>query len=103
MQRKIKIHRSPRLQMPVTRVCVTAMISGVPVGAQIAWLSSNNSGWPFEVTGVAAVMNCAVTLEPLAAGGVGRAQPTATGGAARVTVGAPFSLTRGIGSGGCAL
>jgi hypothetical protein len=33
------------------------MISGVPVGAQIAWLSSNNSGCPFEVMRVAAVTN----------------------------------------------
>ena len=30
-------------------------MSGVPVGAQIAWLSNNNKGWPFDVMRVAAV------------------------------------------------
>src|SRR5262245_13439981 len=88
--------------MPVTRVCVTAMISGVPVGAQIAWLSSNNNGWPFEMTRVAAVTNCAVTHGPLAAGGGGSAQPATTYGVGSVTVGMPFTNTRGLGAVGCA-
>jgi hypothetical protein len=52
------------------------MSSGAPVGAQIAWLSSNNRGCPFELTRVAAVTNCAVTQGPFAAGGGGSAQPT---------------------------
>jgi hypothetical protein len=64
--------------VPVTRVCVTVISSGVPVGAQIAWLSSNNKGWPFEVTRKAEVMNWPVTQGPLAAGGGGNAQPATT-------------------------
>jgi hypothetical protein len=41
----------------VTRGWVTTIINGVPVGTQTAWLSSNNSGWPFESTRVADVTN----------------------------------------------
>jgi hypothetical protein len=54
------------------------MISGVPVGAQIAWLSSNSSGWPFEVMRTAELTNCAVTHGPLPLGGGGMAQPATT-------------------------
>jgi hypothetical protein len=36
-------------QVPVTLVCVITIISGVPFGAHIAWLSSSRTGWPFEV------------------------------------------------------
>ena len=52
--------------------------SGVPVGAQMAWLSSSSTGCPFDVTRVAAVTHCAVTHGPLAAGGGGSAQPATT-------------------------
>jgi hypothetical protein len=51
---------------------------GVPVGTQIAWLSSRSNGWPFENTRVAHVTNCAVTHGPFAAGGGGNAQPATT-------------------------
>ena len=61
--------------MAVTRVCVTVMSSGVPVGAQIAWLSSSSSGWPFDVTRSAEVIHCAVTHGPLPALGGGIAHP----------------------------
>lgn len=47
--------------MPVTRVCVTVIISGVPLGTQMAWLSSNRTGMPLEVILVAAVTQLAVT------------------------------------------
>lgn len=30
--------------VPVTRVCVTVISSGVPVGAQMAWLSMSSTG-----------------------------------------------------------
>jgi hypothetical protein len=54
------------------------MISGVPVGTQTAWLSSNSSGWPFESTRVAELTNWAVTHGPLPLGGGGIAQPATT-------------------------
>ena len=66
------------LTSPSTRVCVTAISSGVPVGAQIAWLSNSSNGCPLEVTRVRAVIHCAVTHGPLAAGGGGSAQPATT-------------------------
>jgi hypothetical protein len=48
------------------------------VGTQMAWLSNNKSGCPFEVTRVAALTNCAVTHGPFAGGGGGKAQPAIT-------------------------
>src|SRR5689334_17361040 len=78
------------------------MISGVPVGAQIAWLSSSSSGWPLEVTRVAELTNCAVTHGPLPAVGGGSVQPAITYGLAMVTVGMPLTVTRGLGTVGCA-
>src|SRR5262249_22242743 len=86
----------------IARVCVTVMISGVPVGAQIAWLSSSSSGWAFEVTRVAAVIHCALTHGPFPATGGGKAQPATTYGATIVTVGCPDTVTRGFGAVGCA-
>jgi len=47
--------------MPVTRTWVARITSGVPLGAQSAWLSSNTRGCPFESTRVAAVVHCPVT------------------------------------------
>jgi hypothetical protein len=54
------------------------MIIGVPVGAQMDWLSKSKRGCPFEVMRVAAVMNWPVTHGPLAAGGGGNVQPATT-------------------------
>src|SRR5947207_1057973 len=81
--------------IPVTRGCVTATISGVPVGAQIAWLSNSRTGWPRAITRVAEETNCAVTQGPLPALGGGIAQPATTYGAAMVTTGWPLTMTRG--------
>ena len=64
--------------MAVTRICVARISSGVPVGAQIAWLSSKSSGCPFEVTRVADVMNWAVTHGPFPLGGGGNVHPATT-------------------------
>jgi hypothetical protein len=75
---KIDVDHGARPQMAVTRVCVARISSGVPVGVQIAWLSSSNSGWPFDVTRVADVMNWAVTHGPFAPGGGGSVQPATT-------------------------
>jgi hypothetical protein len=47
--------------IPVTRVWVTVIISGVPLGAQIAWLSKRSTGTPLDKTRVAALTHCAVT------------------------------------------
>jgi hypothetical protein len=63
------------------------MINGVPVGAQMAWLSISNTGRPFTRTRVAEVTNCAVTHGPLAADGGGNAHPATIHGAGRVATG----------------
>src|SRR5262245_48414619 len=77
--------------VPVTLTCVAAMISGVPFGAQIAWLSSSSNGWPLEVTRVAAVTHCAVTHGDGAPETL-NAQPATTYGAAIITVGWPPTI-----------
>jgi hypothetical protein len=79
--------RCPACYVAVARVWVTVISNGVPEGAQMAWLLSTTSGWPFEVTRVDPTVHCAVTHGPLAAGGGGRAHPATTYGAAIVTVG----------------
>ena len=72
-------------------------MTGVPVGAQVAWLSNNSNGCPFEVMRVAALVHCAVTQGPLAVGGGGNAQPATVYGAVIVTVGWPLTVTREFG------
>jgi hypothetical protein len=64
--------------MPVTRGCVCTISSGVPVGAQIAWLSKSTTGCPVAKTQVAPLTHCALTHGPLAVGGGGNAQPATT-------------------------
>jgi len=64
------VHRS---YIPVTRVCVAKINSGVPVGAQIAWLLNTTSGCPFDSTRVDPTIHCAVRQGPLAAGGFSHA------------------------------
>src|SRR5829696_5102822 len=88
--------------IPLARTCVARVSNGVPVGAQMAWLSSKSSGTPLDKTRVAEVTHCAVTQGPLAAGGGGSVQPATTYGLARVTVGWPLTITRGLGTVGCA-
>jgi len=61
--------------IPFTRICVLAMVKGVPVGVQIAWLSSNKTGCPLAFTRRAALTHGALTQGPFAAGGGGSAQP----------------------------
>src|SRR5579871_4929129 len=78
------------------------MSSGVPLGAQMAWLLSTTSGCPLDVTRVEPTSHCPLTQGPLAAGGGGRAQPATTYGAMIVTVGWPLTVTRGLGAVGCA-
>src|SRR5215210_7591643 len=87
---------------PLVRTCVTRVSRGVPVGAQMAWLSNNSSGTPLDKTRVAEVTHCAVTQGPFAAGGGGSVQPATTYGLARVTVGWPPTSTRGLGTVGWA-
>ena len=87
--------------IPMTRICATTGISGVPLGAQIAWLSISTNGCPLLVTRVAAMIHWAVmhgTGPPLRLNG----QPATTYGAAIVTVGWPPTSTRGLGTVGCA-
>jgi hypothetical protein len=72
------------------------------VGVQIAWLVSNNSGWPSDVTRTEPVVNCAETHGPFPAVGGGNVQPATTYGAVSVTVGWPMTTTRGFGVVGCA-
>jgi len=79
------------------------MTRGVPVGAQIAWLSRRRTGTPLTVTRVAEVMNCAVTQGPFAAGGGGNEHPATTYGELIVTTGCPLTSTRGLGVVGVAV
>lgn len=77
------------------------MFSGVPLGTQIAWLSSNNTGIPLDVTRVAAVTQLAVTQgdgEPETLNG----QPVTVKGAGMVTMGWPPTNTFGLGEVGWA-
>jgi hypothetical protein len=76
---------------------------GVPVGAQIAWLSCSSSGIPLLLTRIDPTINWAVTHGPLPAIGGGKAQPATTQGATCSTVGCPITVTRGFGAVGCAL
>jgi hypothetical protein len=46
--------------VPFTLTWVTTILSGVPVGTHIDWLSCNSTGTPPARTRVAAVTNCAV-------------------------------------------
>lgn len=86
--------------MAVTRNCADIGISGVPVGAQIAWPLCTSKGCPLERTLVVPVIHCAVTHGPLAAGG--SAHPATTYGADRITVGCPLTSTLGLGAVGWA-
>ena len=79
-----------------------ATINGVPVGAQMAWLSINSTGTPSTKTRVALSTNCAMMQGPFAAGGGGKAQPATTYGAAIVTTGWPLTRTLGSGAVGSA-
>jgi hypothetical protein len=90
------------VQVPVTRVCVETIMRGVPVGTQIAWLSSSSNGCPPEVMRVAEVIHCAVTHGPLPAIGGGMAQPAMTQASAIVSVGMPLTVTRGFTATACA-
>ena len=72
--------------MAVTLVCVAVMISGVPLGAQMAWLSSSNTGIPLEVTRVAAVTQVAVRQGDGAPDTL-KAQPATINGAGCITMG----------------
>jgi len=85
-------------QSAVTRVCVITISSGIPVGAQMAWLLCTTSGCPLDNTRVVPVTHTAVTQGPLAAGGGGSAHPATTYGAVISTVGWPLTDTRGFGT-----
>jgi len=79
--------------------------SGVPVGVQIDWLVSSRTGWPFDVTRVAAVgaMNVAVTHGPLPAIGGGIVHPAIKYCAVATTMGWPPTVTFGTAAAGCAV
>jgi hypothetical protein len=61
--------------IPLARGWVKTTNRGVPVGAQMAWLSNNSRGTPFENTRLAPVIHWAVTHGPLPAVGGGMVQP----------------------------
>jgi hypothetical protein len=81
--------------IPVTLVCVARIITGVPFGAQTAWLSNNKTGIPLEVTLVAAVTHWAV-MQGLGAPEILNGHPATINGAGRVTMGCPLTITRGF-------
>lgn len=74
-------------------------MTGVPLGAQIAWLLCTSKGCPLERTRSVPVggSGWAVTHGPLAAGGGGNVQPTTAYGEVTSTVGWPQTSTRGLG------
>ena len=76
----------PIIYIPVTLVCVTVIISGVPLGTQMAWLSNNKTGNPLDVMRVAAVTQFAVTQGD-GAPEILKAHPATTKGAGKVTIG----------------
>jgi hypothetical protein len=49
------------LYVPNTLVCATVGNIGVPLGVQTDWLSISTSGWPPDITLVAATVHCPVT------------------------------------------
>jgi hypothetical protein len=73
--------------VPVTLVCVTVIISGVPLGIQMAWLSSSSTGMPVEVMRVAPVTHWAVTQGNGLPAGVRKGQPATTNGIGCSTIG----------------
>lgn len=81
------------------------MTSGVPVGTHIDWLVLRRTGWPFEVTRVAAVggMKVAVAHGPLPAAGGGIPHPAIEYCAVATTMGWPLTVTFGLTATGCAV
>jgi hypothetical protein len=78
------------------------MTIGVPVGAQTDELLCTTSGCPSESTRVVPESHWPVTQGPFAVGGGGNAQPAMTQGEEMSTLGAPLSMTRGLGTVGVA-
>jgi hypothetical protein len=77
------------------------IVSGVPFGAQTAWLSNSRTGWPLLVTRVAPVIHCAVTQGVVTPPGAKGHAATAYGAVIR-TEGCPPTSTRGFGAVGWA-
>src|SRR5690606_21825810 len=88
--------------MPVTRACVTVIMSGVPLGVQIAWLSNSKTGIPLEVIRLAAVTHCAVIHGKGLPPGVVKGQPAIVYGIGCNTIGCLLTKTLGLGEVGCA-
>src|SRR5580692_6062843 len=82
--------------MAETRVCVTAMINGVPVGTQTAWLDCTSNGIPLEVTRAVPITHCAVTQGGTAGGTP--AHPATVQGSGSRQVGIASSVTAGLGT-----
>ena len=73
-------------------------MSGVPFGVQTARLSVSTTGWPFDITRVAATTHWAVTQgRPLTG------HPAMRYGVVIVTMGCPLTSTRGFGAVGVAM
>ena len=77
--------------MPVTRVCVATISSGVPFGMHVAWLSISKTGIPFDITRVAALIHWAVT-QGIGAPETLKGHPAITYGAGCITIGWPAAL-----------
>ena len=83
----------------MTRGWATTGTSGVAFGVQTAWPPMITSGWPSEVTLVVPVTHWAVTHG--GSGGVS-GQPAIVHGPVSSTVGAPLTVTSGLGTAGIA-
>jgi hypothetical protein len=82
--------------IPFTRNCIITTFKGVPVGAQMAWLSCSNTGTPIELTRVAAITQVAVVQN--GAGMEACGHPAMAYIQVCVTMGCPPTLTRGLGT-----
>jgi hypothetical protein len=74
------------------------MLTPVPLGVQMAWLSCKSTGTPPTRTRVAAVTHWAMTQGMGLPAGVVKGQPTTLWGAFWVTTIWPITLTLGLGA-----
>lgn len=80
----------------MARACVTRIFTGVPFGAQTAWLDCSRSGMPMEVTRVDAVVQVLVTQGCGVPPGVVKGQPATVCGLGCRHTAWLLTVTRGL-------
>jgi hypothetical protein len=84
----------------VTRACTTEAVSGVPVGTHVAVPDEMTSGCFIDVTRTVPTLHVAVVHGPPDCGG--KEHPETVHGGLTVSAAFPPSVTRGLGTVGCA-